>query len=72
MEDSARVAAEITGHLRYLELCDPEHPHYNPAYLSIVREIAKTGKASNCVGCGPAELSMPTTGPSTPVTESES
>lgn len=34
-------AAQLTGHRRYLELCDPDHPDYDAAYLPAVRRIAR-------------------------------
>lgn len=33
-------AAKITGHRRYMDLCDPDHPAWNPAYIPIVEAIA--------------------------------
>ncbi|GAC1448281.1 MAG: hypothetical protein NVSMB9_31280 [Isosphaeraceae bacterium] len=33
-------AARRTGHTRYLELCDPDHPDYAPGYLPLVESIA--------------------------------
>lgn len=33
-------AARLTGHARFLDLCDPEHADYNPGYFPLVRQIA--------------------------------
>ena len=30
-----------TGHRRYRDLCDPEHPDFNPGYIPIVRALAE-------------------------------
>src|SRR6185437_2924334 len=39
-DPNAIRAAELTGHRRFLELLDPDHPDYDPRYAPVVAAIA--------------------------------
>lgn len=41
LAEAIRIAVDRTGHRRYSELLNPEHPDFNPAYEPIVRAIAE-------------------------------
>ena len=45
-DPDALEAVRLTGHTRFLELLDPEHPDYAPSYFEVVKRIVAGGSPS--------------------------